>query len=106
MPTESEIYIKGDSPMTDYQFKYIMELKDKVAELSNELGSSYGPTGTDDAPGKAVEKPGMTDYQFKQYEVLRDKCESLTREVNQLRVENALIKSENKQLKKNQKVSG
>ena len=106
MPIDSEIYIKGDTPMTDYQFKYIMELKDKVAELSNELGSSYGATGANgaaEAPDKALEKPGMTDYQFKQYELLRDKCESLTREVNQLRVENALIKSENKQLKKNQK---
>ena len=86
--------------MTDYQFKYIMELKDKVAELSNELGVSYG---AGDQPEKTADKFGMTDYQFKQYEVLRDKCESLTREVNQLRVENALIKSENKQLKKSQK---
>ena len=92
--------------MTDYQFKYIMELKDKVAELSNELGLSYSADGTNDSSEKAAEKPGMTDYQFKQYEVLRDKCESLTREVNQLRVENALIKSENKQLKKNQRVNG
>ena len=92
--------------MTDYQFKYIMELKDKVAELSNELGLSYGADSASDAPERVAEKPGMTDYQFKQYEVLRDKCESLTREVNQLRVENALIKSENKQLKKNQRVSG
>ena len=86
--------------MTDYQFKYIMELKDKVAELSHDLGASYG---ADDLPERTAEKPGMTDYQFKQYEVLRDRCESLTREVNQLRVENALLKSENKQLKKNQK---
>lgn len=100
MPIEPEIYIKGDSPMTDYQFKYIMELKDKVAELSHELGTSYG---ADETVEKLAETPGMTDYQFKQYEVLRDKCESLTREVNQLRVENALLKSENKQLKRSQK---
>ncbi|MCL1835631.1 MAG: hypothetical protein FWG48_05665 [Oscillospiraceae bacterium] len=92
MNSESE----GEIPMTDYQFNYLMELKEKVAELTGELSASYSAE-------EGREKPGMSDYQFKQYESLRGKFESLSREVTLLRMENAVLKSENKQLKKNLK---
>ena len=89
---------KGESPMTDYQFEYVMKLKDRVAELTNELSMSLGvqeQSGMEDKPDAI----GMSDYQFKQFESLRDKCEVLTKETNFLRMENAMLKSEVKKLK-------
>ena len=102
---------KGDTPMTDYQFEYVMKLKDQVAELTNELRGALGaiPQATDQAQvqsppqadaGDKPESTGMTDYQFKQFEKMRDKLDNLTRETNFLRMENATLKSEIKRLKK------
>ena len=94
---------KGETPMTDYQFEYIMKLKDKVAELTHELSVSLDMPGVaNDNTSDGPDKNGMTDYQFKQYETLRDKCEVMTRETNFLRMENAMLKSEIKKLKKSQ----
>ena len=95
---------EGVTPMTDYQFEYVMKLKEQVAELTNELSMSLGAPGSaDDEKQETSEKPelnGMSDYQFKQFEKLRDKCEALTRETNFLRMENAMLKSEVKKLKR------
>ena len=114
MTQNSDVNEKGETPMTDYQFEYVMKLKDQVAELTNELTASLGAAPpaaavatpvqqTPPTPAAVGDKPetiGMTDYQFKQFEKLRDKLEALTRETNFLRMENATLKSEIKRLKK------
>jgi len=86
--------------MTDFQFEYVMKLKDKVTELTNELSTSLGASVEPAASDENRESNGMTDYQFKQFETMRDKLDALSRETNFLRMENAMLKSELKKLKK------
>ena len=66
--------------MSDYQFKYIMDLKDENTALKKEneaLRAESGVSGTS----------GMTDYQFQKFNELWD-------ERNALRGENAALNKE------------
>ena len=71
----SEINYTCDE-MTDYQFKYIMDLKDKVAELTRELESSRSMKSCELHPAD-----GMTDFQYKNliemiYQILKANFEA------------------------------
>lgn len=66
--------------MSDYQFRYIMELKDENAALKKEVETFRAEKG---AGGTS----GMTDYQFQKFNELWD-------ERNALRDENAALKKE------------
>ena len=61
---------KGETNMTDYQFRTYVELRDKYDAVLLELEQlrQKAPQTVDD---------GMTDYQFRRYEKLRDKYEEL-----------------------------
>ena len=81
MRYKSEDSAKGETSMTDYQFRAYVELRDKYDALLQEMNSlrRNDPQVADD---------GMTDYQFKRYEKLRDKYEEMKLELSLLREEN------------------
>ncbi len=67
MPPDSINYAKGETPMTDYQFKKYEvlraeneELRRKCDTLTNELASLRNGT-------MPVVQQGMTDFQFKSF---------------------------------------
>ena len=62
MQADSIDYTKGETPMTDYQSKYVVELRDKLESLNQEKNN------------------------------LQSKCDELTREVTMLREENSRLK--------------
>ena len=78
-------YAKGETPMTDLQFKAFLELQNKYDDLLHEVNQirRAKPRRTDE---------GMTDYQFQRYEKMRSQCEEMNREIAQLREENARLK--------------
>ena len=65
-------YKAGETPMTDYQLRLLLELKDKCAAQERELEALRDG-------GAMPCSSGMTDYQFKQYEELRDQREAQSR---------------------------
>ena len=78
MAPETVDYSKGETPMTDEQFKAYVELRDKYEAL---LELRVKPQGVADDTA--------SDYQFKRFEQLRDEHEELRNEIALLRKENA-----------------
>jgi len=81
MAPDTVDYSKGESPMTDEQFKAYVELRDKYEAL---LELRLAPQNA----GNEV----VGDYQFRRYDQLRDEHEALKIESAQLRKENAGLK--------------
>jgi hypothetical protein len=79
------IEYKDEERMSDYQFKYIMDLKDENTALKKENEALRAEKG-------AVDSSGMTDYQFQKFNGLWD-------ERNALRDENEALKKELEALK-------
>ena len=84
-----EVFNPGEKnmAMSDYQFKYIMDLKDKCAALEQELKALHTAKLTTDSDG-------ITDFQFAITEY-----QKLCAERSELREENARLKAENATLK-------
>ena len=81
MAPDTVDYSKGETPMTDEQFKAYVELRDKYEAL---LELRVKPQIADD--------DSVSDYQFKRFEQLRDEHEELRNELALLRKENAGLK--------------
>jgi len=78
MAPDTVDYSKGESPMTDEQFKAYVELRDKYEAL---LELRVKPQNMTDDAG--------SDYQFRRYEQLRDEHEEFRNEIALLKKENA-----------------